>query len=53
MHAAQASAKRAALVDFHIGPFQHAEIFWNSITIMAGDMKGVGVLGDEPVSPRA
>jgi hypothetical protein len=50
MHAAEASAKGAALVDLKIGPIPHAEIFGYGIAIISDDLKGVGILGDKPVA---
>ncbi|MBW9076410.1 hypothetical protein JNB84_00470 [Rhizobium pusense] len=52
-HAAKASAARAALVDFQIGPFQYAEIFGDGVAVRSDDLEGVGVIGDEPVTARA
>jgi hypothetical protein len=53
VHAAQASAKGAALVDFQIGPFPYAEIFGDGVAVISDDLEGVGVLSDEPVTARA
>ena len=53
VHAAQASAERAALVDLEIGPFPHAEIFGNGVAIIPDDLKSVGVLGDKSIAACA
>ena len=49
MHAAQASAERAALIHFQFGPFPHAQIFGNGVAIISDDLEGVGVLGDKSI----
>lgn len=53
MHAAQASAEGTALVHFQIGPLPDAEIFRNSVAIIANDLEGVGILGHEPIAAGA
>ena len=52
-HAAKASAEGAALVDFEIAPFPDAEIFGDGITVVADDLKGVGILRDKAVAGGA
>jgi len=53
VHAAQASAKGATLVDFQIGPFPHAKIFGDGVAVISNNLKGVGVLGDKPIATGA
>lgn len=53
MHAAQASAERAALVDLQIGPFPHAEIFRNGVAIIPDDLESISVLGDKSIAAGA
>jgi hypothetical protein len=52
MHAAEASAKRAAFVVLEIGPLPHAETFGNGVTVITDDLEGVGILGGIPVAAR-
>lgn len=52
MHAAEASAKRAAFVDLKVGPVPHAEIFGNVVAVISDDLERVGILGDKPVAAR-
>jgi hypothetical protein len=51
MHAAQASAEWAALVDLQIGPFPHAEVLGNGVAIISDDLKSIGVLRDKSIAP--
>lgn len=53
MHTAQASAERAALIHFQIGPFPHAQIFGDGVAIISDDLEGVGVLGDKSIAAGA
>jgi len=47
MHAAEAPAERTTFVDFEVGSFPNAKILGNGVAIVAGDLKGIGVLRAE------
>ncbi|WP_338724833.1 hypothetical protein V9L16_00195 [Pseudomonas tolaasii] len=49
VHAAKASAERAALVPLKITPAPNAQVFGYTIPIMAGDLERVISRTDEPI----
>lgn len=53
MQGAQASARRAALVDCQISLLPHTEMFGNGIAIISNNLEGVGVLHEEPIAAGA